>query len=86
MRAYILIMHSYNNAYANRATLAGLVLRPGMTRRCVPFQVTCVQLMQVRLHYGHPDVQDKIFVMTQGSCSKGSKVTTICMCIRHTGG
>lgn len=30
--------------------------------------------LRMRLHYGHPDVFDKLFSMTRGGVSKASKV------------
>ena len=31
------------------------------------------QPLHVRMHYGHPDLFDKIFTVTRGGCSKASK-------------
>lgn len=40
-------------------------------------EVTLYKLVRVRMHYGHPDVFDRIFHLTRGGISKASRVINI---------
>ena len=35
----------------------------------------------IRQHYGHPDLFDKFFTMTEGGMSKGTLVYSMLMCV-----
>ena len=65
------------NIYAHCSTFSLVTNERDNSFISAQFNCILLSLSRVRMHYGHPDVFDRIFHITRGGISKASRVINI---------